>query len=165
MAENKGARPILPSAEELLRAVTIYLRHAYPSDRVRAPDSLLPENGFDPAAYLMSEKAQRDPSSAPLDNVRSFSLRLGNWQYPHMKLRLSRPPNDDVFVFSVDAHDAFLFAPGGGGDAVALEELKKNNSLISSAIMNSWDADGLLTERNYLRRRIHQTRRLKTTRP
>jgi hypothetical protein len=106
----------------------------------------------------MGDAAQRDPADAPLEGVRSFSLRLGNANYPHMKLRLSRPPKDNVFLFSVDAHDAFLHAPPGSGDYGTLEELKRQNSRMTAAITALWDENGLPTERNYLRLKIDQAR-------
>ena len=155
--DNKSHLAI-PAANDLSRAIEIYLRHAYPNGPSPEVQLTLPEEGFDPVEYLMSEKVQRDPSNAPLGNVRSFGIRLGNSLYPHMKLRLSRPPNDDVFILSVDSHDAFLFAPEGSSDAPALEELKKTNMSIASAVMQAWDSAGLLTERNYLRRKIHQAK-------
>ena len=159
MTENDNQhRLALPSANDLSRAIDIYLRHAYPDGPGEQVKAVLPAESFDPVDYLMSDKVQRDPSNAPLGTVRSFALRLGNVLYPHMKLRLSRPPNDDVFILSVDSHDAFLFAPAGSSDSQALEELKKTNMSIASAVMNAWDAAGLLTERNYLRRKIHQAR-------
>jgi hypothetical protein len=106
----------------------------------------------------MCGAALRDAADAPVDGVRSFSLRLGNANYPHMKLRLSRPPKDNVFLFSVDAHDAFLHAPPGSADYGALEELKRRNSQMAAAITALWDENGLPTERNYLRLKIDQAR-------
>ncbi len=148
----------LPTPDEVRRAILLYIEHAY-AGAVSSPcDRFMPPETFDPAQWLMSEFIDRDPADAPLANVRSFALRLGNTQYPHMKLRLSRPPNDTVFVFSVDAHDAFLHLAAGSPDYQALEDLKKINATIAAAVMAAWDSAGLLTERNYLRRRIQQAR-------
>jgi hypothetical protein len=148
----------LPSAEALRRAIEIFLDRAYgPSVPPRAA-RFLPPDDFDPARWLMSDVTERDPPDAPPANVRSFALRIGNARYPHMKLRLSRPPNDDTFVFSVDSHDAFLCAPAGSPDRQELEELKRHNAAVASAVLSAWDAEGLLTERNYLRQQIRQTR-------
>ena len=149
----------LPQAGELRRAVELYLVIAYgqgePPEAVR---QLVPPEQSDPAVWLMGPQTERDPRDAPLQNVRSFALRLGNWGYPHMKLRLSRPPNEHEFLLSVDAHDAFLFAPAGSSDASALAELKQNNATIGSAILAAWDEANLPTERNYLRRKIREVR-------
>lgn len=108
--------------------------------------------------WLMGKVTERDPASAPLDGVRSFAMRLGNSHYPHMKLRLSRPPNDAIYVFGVDSHDAFLNVPPESPDREPLEQLKRANATLSDQILAAWDAAGLPTERNYLRMRIERAR-------
>ena len=161
---NSAPTPLvlLPTTDEIRRAIRLYLQHAYGDRPAPAAGKFQTPEDFDPPEWLMSDIVERDPANAPIVNVRSFALRLGNWQYPHMKLRLSRPPNDSVFVFSVDAHDAFLDAPPGSPDRLALEELKHHNSAVAATILSAWDAAGLLTERNYLRRRIRQAQDAKT---
>lgn len=148
----------LPSAGQICQAVRIYLEVAYGGQCPPSIQRLVPPESLEPAQWLMGDAAQRDPADAPLEGVRSFSLRLGNANYPHMKLRLSRPPKDNVFLFSVDAHDAFLHAPPGSGDYGTLEELKRQNSRMTAAITALWDENGLPTERNYLRLKIDQAR-------
>lgn len=148
----------LPSAEQIRRAVGLYLGFAYGQDVPPGVQALLPPERFDPAQWLMSGPAERDPADAPAGAVRSFVLRLGNTQYPHMKLRISRPPRDNVFLFSVDSHDAFLRAPAGSSDFAALETLKAHNARVAREITSAWDGLGLPTERNYLRQKIQQAR-------
>ena len=163
---GKGLEPLvgLPSAEQIRLAVRVYLDHAYGGDPAPAARTRVPPEGFDPATWLMGEPVERNPADAPLANVRSFALRLGNAQYPHMKLRLSRPPRDDRFVFSVDAHDAFLHAPPGSPDHEALEGLKRHNAAVAAAVLSAWEAGGLLTERIYLRQKIGQAKTEKVER-
>ncbi|MBN1553430.1 MAG: hypothetical protein JXA11_01700 [Phycisphaerae bacterium] len=136
----------------------IYLQHAWDG---RAPESLqplLPGPGVDPVAWLTGPAAECDPPDATLESLRSAAFRLGNFAYPHMKLRVSRPPNRPVFLFSVDAHDAILQARPGTPDYAMLQELKANNAKIVEAIHSDWDAAGLPTERSYLRRIVKETR-------
>lgn len=148
----------LPSAENIRLAIEVYLDRAYggqvpgPAERFRPPE------GFDAASWLMSDVTEREPPDAPLSGVRSFALRIGNTKYPNMKLRLSRPPNEGVFVFSVDSHDAFLCADSQSADGEALEDLKRHNAAVAAAILSAWDADGLFTERKFLRQKIRQAR-------
>ena len=149
---------ILPTGEQVRRAVGLYLDHAYGGEVPQGEKRLIPADGFDPPAWLMSGVVERDPANAPLANVRSFALRLGNCVYPNMKLRLSRPPNDPVYVFSVDSHDVFLTAAANSPDYAALEELKRANAAMASAITAAWDAAGLLTDKNYLRQKIQQAK-------
>jgi hypothetical protein len=78
--------------------------------------------------------------------------------YPHMKLRISRPPRSDEFVFSVDSHDAFLHAQSGASDHEMVEQLKKHNAALAETIMAAWEAQSLPTERSYLRRKLRQAK-------
>ena len=57
---------------------------------------------------------------------------------------------------------ALARAVRGSPDRLALEELKHHNSAVAATILSAWDAAGLLTERNYLRRRIRQAQDAKT---
>ena len=148
----------LPPAEEIRRAVLLYLEHAYDGEPPETVRRLIPSADVDPARWLMSDCTERDPADALLEGVRSFALRLGNRAYPHMKLRLSRPPNEPVFLLSVDSHDAFLSAPAGSPDAQGVEELKRGNARIAAAIHGAWDREGLLTDRTYLRRKIQEAK-------
>ena len=155
----------LPPCEQILRAVDLYLEQAYATPR---PDinSQRPRVDADDEAiaeFLMSRAIERDPGNAPLDQVRSFALRLGNEQYPHMKLRLSRPPRSEQFVFSVDAHDAFLHAPVDSLDYEPLEALKRYNAALADTITTAWESAALLTERSYLRQKIQEARERKAT--
>jgi len=121
--------PQLPTASVLRLAIEDYLRQAYGSaPPARVVEDFLPADDVDPVAWLMREMVLRDPPDAPLSHVRSFALRVGNRRYPHMKIRLSRPPGQRAFVFSVDAHDAVLHAPPGSTDAAALAQLKRFNA-------------------------------------
>ncbi len=148
----------LPPAAEIRAAFGLYLEMAYPHGAPAWVEAFFPSGDVDVLKWLMSDSVERDPRDAPFEQVRSFALRLGNWQYPHMKLRLSRPPRDEAFVFSVDAHDAFLRAEPGTADHDALEQLKAANSAVANAVHAAWDRAGLPTERNYLRRKIRQAR-------
>jgi len=149
----------LPTREQILQAITIYLKHAYGGDPPASIQELLPAEPFDPVAWIEGDQVERDPPSAPLEIVRSVAFRLGNVVYPHMKLRLSRPPQQPIFLFSVDSHDAVLKAKPGTPDHTMLEELKAHNAKISEAILTEWDTAGLPTERNYLRTLVEQTRK------
>jgi hypothetical protein len=150
----------LPTPQEVRRAAEIYIEHAYegngPPEQARA--FLPPEGDFDVAEWLAGEMIQRDPPKGDIASLKTADVRLGNAAYPNMKLRLARLPNDPGFVFVVDSHDAILQAPPGSPDAAMLEELKAHNAKLNDAILVAWDAAGLPTERNYLRRKLQQAR-------
>jgi hypothetical protein len=142
----------LPSCRELREAIDTYLALAYEqAGRPATIGRLLPGESFDPAEYLMSEAVERTPPEAPLEETRAFAVRLGNEQYPNMKLRLSRPPTQPILLMSVDAHDAMLKVPPESPDYDALEALKAFNAALAGRIQKAWDEQGLPTEKRYLR--------------
>ena len=149
----------LPSADQIRRAVRLYLEIAYPS--ADPPESVRkaipPEEPFEPLDWLSSGAAEYD-GQIQGGEVKAFALRLGNRFYPHMKLRLARPPNDDQFLFMVDAHDAMLQCHARASDLPAIEELKRRNAEIGQAIVSAWMAAGLPTEQTYLRKKIARKR-------
>jgi len=152
----------LPTGEAIREAMRLYLEIAYPDG---APTEIVERfrlgEDVSPADWLMQELIERDPPGAKLEAVRSFALRLGNRHYPHMKLRISRPPKDPVYLFSVDSHDAFLKAKPGSNDYEPLEKLKADNSAIAAAVYAAWQQAGLATEKSFLRRKIRQAKAAK----
>jgi len=149
----------LPRAEALRDALDAYFATAYPggvseqiSEKFTVPDDT------DLARWLLEDVGEPDPLQAGIDDVQSIALRLGNAFYPNMKLRLTRPPGNKVFLMMVDSHDVMLAAPPGSPDHQALEELKTANAEIVAEVTSAWDAAGLMTERNYLRDKIRQMR-------
>ena len=141
-------------------AIDLFCRQAYPQGTpAHVADKFVIAGGCDVSRWLMSDVAEREPADTPISEVRSFALRIGNQVYPNMKLRLTRPGNQDVLLFSVDAHDEFLLASPGSPDYEALEELKKANAEIVSAIETAWADEGILTEKVYLRQAIEDARK------
>ena len=151
---------LLPSADSIRQAISLYLACAYDGDPPESLQSVLPPPGqFDAAEYLMSDCTERTPPKANLDEVRSFAVRLGNWAYPHMKLRLSRPPNDHVYLLGVYCHDEFHCAPDGSPDAGPIEELKEHNGQMAANIESAWEEAHLPTEKSFLRDKIKKARK------
>ncbi len=156
MNDAEHISKVLPTAREIGLAIDIFLSEAYQAGPPPATDRFRPPEGCQPAKWLMTDVTERSPVDEPLDMIRSFAMRIGNSQYPHMKLRLSRPPSDSVFIFTVDAHDAMLSAPADSADRQALEDLKSHNGLVAQAIVARWEQANLLTEHGYLRQKMRQ---------
>ncbi len=150
--------PQLPLAGQVRHAVEIFISAAYPSVRPAEPGRFYPPEDRELAEWLMEDPIERTPPDAPADQVRSYALRIGNEHYPHMKLRIGRCGQAPVFVFTVDAHDAFLAVPADHPDYQALEQLKAHNAQLAEDILTKWEQAGLPTERSYLRDRIRQRR-------
>jgi hypothetical protein len=158
MADHEDASDPLPTAAQIRRAIELYLQYAYDASLPPNVLNYIPPKNFHPRTWLMGPIAERDPPDAPFERVRSFALRLGNRQYPNMKLRLSRPPKDGDFLFSVDCHDAFMAVPPDSPDYKPLEELKRENAIIAEAIRLSWEQERFPTERAYLREKVRVAR-------
>lgn len=149
----------LPDAEQLRRAVERYVRLAWPDGAPETVRPLLPpEDEFDPLTWLNRPAVQVEPDLAGGSVPRSFSLRLGNQHYPHMKLRLIRPPGEEQFLFAVDAHDAALLAHARASDVAAVRELNRRNAELVRQITAAWTEANLPTERTYLRQKIRAGR-------
>ena len=148
----------LPSAEQIRKAIDIYLAEAYDSRIPERVTGLLPDDKFDPPGFLMSDRVERGEGEKTLSQVRSFALRLGNSIYPNMKLRISRPPRPGIYVFTVDSHDALLHAPEGSGDEKGLADLKRHNAQLAGAIESAWGAASLPTEKSLLREGIRRAK-------
>jgi hypothetical protein len=148
--------------DTIRRAIQVFLDHAYvgpPPDH--ALRFLPPEENPDICGWLMSDLVERSPSNAPLEDVRSFALRIGCSHYRHMKMRISRPGARPDLVFTVDSHDVFLDASPGTPDYEGLQQLKRLNANMASRITEAWDSAGLKTERAYLREAIRAARERK----
>jgi hypothetical protein len=149
----------LPLPAVLGDAIDMFLARAYPDgvgEQVSAKFTV-PDDG-ELARWLIETVGEPEPADGDIDSVRSIALRLGNAFYPNMKLRLTRPPGNELFLLMVDSHDVMLAAPVGSSDHQALEELKTANAAIAADVTSAWDAAGLPTERNYLRDKIRQAR-------
>ena len=145
----------LPRADALRDAIDIYLSRAYPDgvgERI-SQKFTVPDDG-DLASWLIEVVGEPEPAGSDINSVRSIALRLGNAFYPNMKLRLTRPPGNDVFLLMVDSHDVMMAVPPGSPDHHALEELKAANAAIASDVTGAWDSIGLPTECNYLRDKV-----------
>ena len=164
MATNNSNTNALPSSDDIHRAVEIYIRHAYFGQVPENVQHLMPKNeNFNSEQWIMGDMVEREPADSTPQTMRWASFRFGNMFYPNMKLRISRIPNSDDCVFSVDSHDAILQAKPGSDDYVMLEELKSENAKLVKIITEDWDKASLPTERNYMRSKIQQAKKEKKT--
>jgi hypothetical protein len=149
----------LPSCGEIRRSIELYLKRAYPGEPPEQVSALSPPQDADSREWLMGGAVEREPRDAPLQDVLSFALRLGNAGYRHMKLRICRPRGEQTYVFLADAHDGVLCAPQGTSYCHQIEVLKGRNREIAADITEAWERAGLPTERTYLRAKLHELER------
>lgn len=151
--------PRMPSLQTILKALDIYRKYAYGGPWPDSVRHLMPDTDGNPSDWLMNDMAEREPEDSPPEEIDSVAFRLGNALYPNMKLKLTRTPEGDTFIFTVDAHDEVLIAEEGSPDRDLLEELKAHNAALCRDITREWDRAGIQTEKGYLRKRIRRDKR------
>lgn len=150
MVENETRVVPLPPVGTLRRAAKIFLDIAYAG--TMAPPEVLkriePINAADASQpcrrewFEISSKDEINPS---------LRLRLGQKNYPHMKLLLQPSPDLDEYLFFADSHDRHLFT-AVESEAAALAALRQANAEITRAIEKQWEQAGVPTFQSYLRR-------------
>ncbi len=142
----------------------IYLRHAYPAGAPQRTTHFLPDKNAAAADWLKTgvPESELETHRDEQGMVTGFALRVGNEQYPNMKVRISLPPHGREYLFCVDSHDAFLHAPRGSADYEALEQMKAFNASVARATVHGWSDAGLLTELNYMRQKIDEAKERNT---
>src|SRR5580658_4757852 len=135
------AQPLLPS-QSLCKAIHIYLEIAYPTGAYpQGVKSILekltdwPGDTFDCPPFV------REGSEG---NFRYY-LRLGNRNYPHMKLYVETWPGGVRYFFRADTHDRHIVVPTTHPEYKPISDLCRINQEIASAIEDAWQAAGLPT--------------------
>jgi two-component system, OmpR family, phosphate regulon response regulator PhoB len=94
--------------ELLQRAIAIYQELAYGPGRGRRLIECPPESGCDALLALFQQEATETICGAPCHR---YTLRLGNRNYPFMKLLLQEHLVPGEFFFGVDTHDQMEIKP------------------------------------------------------
>ena len=136
-----------PEPAKMLRAIDIYLREAY-GDTVplTVGSQMAILNAWKGPFFDAPVFAQDD-----YRNPTRYSMRLGNRQYPHMKLVLQLSPDGKRFLLKADAHDRHICPPEGAPEYGAFRELMERNQQLVETIEKAWAAEGLPTFKTFLR--------------
>lgn len=121
--------------ETVQRATDIFLKHAYPGGT--------PETVSEKVRALKDLKTQRtlfNWDGLEREGTR-YNLRLGNENYPHMKLVFMVEGGDSVFY--VDAHDSHFNLPPNMPGYDKLLALRKKNQSLKAVIEKDWSDAGL----------------------
>jgi hypothetical protein len=137
-------------------AVRVYLEEAYGGSpapaSVRARMANLAGETLEEVAR--AEAFERVPGDVPPAECERLRLRLGNREYPHMKLGADRIPDSEDWVLAVDCHDRQLMAVAQESERAALEALIRANNDLKTRIERRWTEAGLPTFEQYIRRRL-----------
>jgi len=150
MAENETKVATLPTVGEVQRAAKIFLDIAYagatpPPEVLRRME---PINAADPSQPCRREWFEVSSNTEANPSLR---LRLGQKNYPHMKMLLQPSPDFDGYLFFADSHDRHLFT-AVESEARALAALRQANAEITREIEKQWEQAGVPTFQSYLRR-------------
>lgn len=141
--------------DDLERAIAIYLELAYPDspvpEMVRRRLSWQEQPGPVPLGGPPFEPSASGPGQST-----TYSLRLGNARYPHMKLQVQPWPSPAGFLLSVNTHDQVAAPDPSSPDAEAFRALQAANQQFKTAIETAWERDGLPTFLAYLKDYIEQ---------
>ena len=153
--------PTLPTAGELSQAVELYLRCAYASAAIPPPVAarILPIRDAPPGECVRPVWFETS-----VKNGRTiYQLRLGQPNYPHMKLNLEPAPDGSAYLYMADAHDTHLHPGPQAAEQPALAKLRADNARLTAEIERAWVQAGLPTFRGWLRQTL--TRRQKDEGP
>lgn len=136
-----------PEPDQVRQAIDIYLKHAYGAElppRVRSQLETLHDwkGRFFRAPVFATDN---------VDSPKRYMLRLGNRQYPHMKLSMDLSPDGQRYLFRVDTHDAHACPAAASLEYDAFRQMMANNQQLLEKIESAWAAEGLPTFKTYLR--------------
>src|SRR5437660_3695892 len=152
------------------QACRVFLPLAYPGGEAAIPARKRPLLELPPGQEILSHLAG-DPAvrescqvvSAKGGGVRALLVRLGCAHFPHLKLKaqLLAHEQGDLWLFSVDTHDAFssssFLPPPGHPDAAKWQQLQCANAALKQCIEAAWEQAGLMTFNALLRRDLDQS--------
>jgi hypothetical protein len=140
----------------LRQAVRLYLAEAYgeaPLPPAVAARLEWPA-GESLEALAAAEVFECTPDDLPPAACDRIRLRLGNRDYPHMKLGADRIPETQDWVLAVDSHDRQLLTVVSESERAALEALLRRNNEVKTRIERRWSEAGLPTFERYVRSRL-----------
>jgi hypothetical protein len=134
-----------PPADQIRRAIDMYLSAAYPNER--------------PAKLETTLHTLATCTGHPLecqvfvhtDSPPRFSLRLGNSFYPHMKLVVEQAPDESLWLYRVDTHDRHVCPKESSPEYAAFCELMSRNQKLAESVEAEWERGDVPTFKHFLR--------------
>lgn len=152
----------LPSAATIRHAIEIYLAHAYDAPppppvaaRVAAVRDTPDETIFDSPVL-----ERRDEPERP-----RYALRLGNRDYPFMKLAIEWLPSRRRWLFMTDTHDQHVCPAPDDPERAPFMALMARNRAIAAEVEEAWRRAGIDTFRGFLAEELARRKRALAQRP
>ncbi len=156
--------PLSPDRTQILRAIDLFVEYAY-ADGAQPGKSM--QSGLadlrgrtDDASFFASPLFLRPTKDTP---VASYTLRLGNRFYPHMKLVIQPSPDGTEMMYRADTHDRHLCPATGHPEYQAFMELRARNQQVAEAIEAAWAVAGICTFKTYLQNDLRRRRERQAT--
>lgn len=132
------------TSELLNEAIEIYLMYAYDNEELRKKHMKSFPSGLSNEELLaqLEQEAGQESENAH----KSYVLRLGSEDYPHMKLAIHEAYYRGEFIFVVDCHDGFRF-DSSAPDYKEWLKLKNQNRQRKLVIEKEWYTADLPTLR------------------
>jgi hypothetical protein len=138
---------IPPDPQDVLRAVDVYVAVAYgPEPMPLTVQSQLAVLRSWKGPFFRSPVIASDGGTPP----KRYSIRLGNRNYPHMKLAIERSPDGQGYLFRPDTHDVHCCPPAGHPEYAAFREMMEKNQELATRIEHALADAGLPTFKTYL---------------
>ncbi len=124
------------------RAIHLYLEQAWPAERPERPIVDLRKLEGSTTTEEMLAVFEKPRGQGPA--CEHYSLRLGNWRYPFMKLALQEYLVRGEYFFSVDTHDDLKISPDMP-DFEGWQEIRRFNRGLKLSIEGAWEHADLPT--------------------
>jgi hypothetical protein len=138
---------VKPQPTDVLKALAIYVAKAYGQTiplTVKSQIAILQTWG---GQFFAAPVFVPDTQTPP----RRYTLRLGNRNYPHMKLVIELSADGSRWLFRVDAHDRHVCPPQDAPEHADFRLLMENNQKLVEEIETEWANQGLPTFKTFLR--------------
>ena len=136
-----------PDSATVFKAIDVYLGIAYrgksPPTTVRGRIDTLHAAEPDLFECPAWERGAATPQR--------YTLRLGNFAYPHMKLVIEPAPDGQGYLVRADTHDKHISLPPGSREHDAFRALMQQNQQIAGEIEAAWTAASIPTFKEFLR--------------
>jgi hypothetical protein len=137
-----------PSSAVVWLAIDLYMKHAYDGAPPFAVAERLESLRRQPIdKFYECDSFEHDIHNPPT----RYSLRLGNRQYPNMKLSVQSTVDDTSCFFKADTHDRHIVVSPKSPEYAAYLSMTEANEVLSKKVEAAWSNAGIPTFREFLR--------------
>jgi hypothetical protein len=136
-----------PPSATVRKAIDLYMGIAYPQGPSTAAKAIVQKLDEWTGEFYANPVFIR---SGTADCAQSYTLRLGNSNYPNMKFLIEAPPGGSHYFFRADAHDRHITLSHDHPEYGAWRQLCKKNHELAAQIETQWRSADVPTFASYL---------------